>query len=572
MFSTASPAQAILAEGLILLSIWKPVVLLLPFIGWCWLISTIFDKHCARFFLPRAQWNIVHMVVGLIALAGALFMPVQGIGGIFASLGLVIVLFAIHVAVFVSIVNKDERVPATHRLRINLSKLTAAREARAAAKKQGKVELVVRGPDKNVVAVPNSDTPEFQARVASESAVLTGMDNRATEITLAPTGKDPNFALSFLVDGQRIQNRAMPAAEAQAIMAFWKAAAKLDVADMRKRQTGDLTVEKGPNKTKIRVTSVGSQAGPRLSMLLDPEMQVRRKVEEIGLLENQLADLRKLTESTQGVVLIAGLADGGRTTALYTVTKLHDAYTQNVQTLEYEPQDILEGAKQNRFDPQAEGAEYSTTLRSILRRDPQVVSIAEVPDANSAKEIAKADHERVRIYAGIMANNAIDAIIKYVKLVGDQELAAKSLRGVIAFRLLRKVCINCRVPYQPPPDMLKKLGLPADKVKQLMKKGGQVLIKNKPEVCPVCQGTGYIQQDGCFEISPLDEAEREMIRTGNINGLRAEFRKRGMVTIQQAALRKAVDGFTTIEEVLRITAEPAAAPAQPAQPQAPAKA
>src|SRR5262249_37380021 len=139
-----------------------------------------------------------------------------------------------------------------------------------------------------------------------------------------------------------------------------------------------------------------------------------------------------------------------------------------------------------------------------------------------------------------------------------------------------KLCINCRVGYQPSADMLKKLGVPADKPRQLFKKGGQVLIKNKPEVCPVCRGIGYIGQEGIFEVYSMGKAERELIRAGNWQGLRAEFRKRGLPTVQQAALKKALDGVTSVEELLRVTQEPAGAagpkpppPAPPARPAGP---
>jgi type II secretory ATPase GspE/PulE/Tfp pilus assembly ATPase PilB-like protein len=520
------------------------------------------------------------MTVGVVAFLLAVFMPVPDLAGIFASLGAAIVLLAADIIVFVKVVNKDTRVPEAAHLRIDLSKLKEAREAKAAAKKAGKVELIIKSPDKSVVPVPASDTAEFQTRVTAETALITGIDARAMQVELLPSGKDASYTLRSLVDGQPLNHRAMPAQEASAIMAFWKAAGKLDVAETRKKQTADINVERGAVKHKVRLTTIGSQAGPRMTLLVDPESHVRRKFEELGLLDSQAAEFKALTSELQGVVLLAALPDGGRTTLLYSTVKLHDAYTQNVQTLEVEPQDILEGAKQNKFDPQVDGAEFSTTLRTILRRDPQVVGVAEVPDSNTAKEIVKADQDRVRIYASLPAENAISALVKWVKLVGSQEEAAKNLRGIVAMRLVRRACANCRVPYQPPPDMLKKLGLPADKVKQLVKKGGQVLIKNKPEVCPVCQGSGYLGQEGVFEVFLFDDACREAVRTGNLNALRAELRKKQTPTVAQVAMQKLVALTTTVDEVIRVTAEgqppagpgPAAPPAAPAPAPAPAKA
>ncbi|MEO0715463.1 MAG: hypothetical protein AAFY58_00585, partial [Planctomycetota bacterium] len=129
------------------------------------------------------------------------------------------------------------------------------------------------------------------------------------------------------------------------------------------------------------------------------------------------------------------------------------------------------------------------------------------------------------------------------------------LRGIVAQRLVRKLCTNCRVPYTPQPDTLKKLGLPADKVSQLYKKGGQVLIKNKPEVCPACGGVGYVGQEGILEVYDISQTDRALIAEGNLTALRAELRKKRLPSIQQAALKKAAEGVTSVEEVLRVTAE-----------------
>src|SRR5205085_10140609 len=119
-----------------------------------------------------------------------------------------------------------------------------------------------------------------------------------------------------------------------------------------------------------------------------------------------------------GVVLLAAPADGGRTTTLYSVLKMHDAYTSNVQTVEMEPQDSLEGVRQNPFEAAGEGPEYSTFVRSILRRDPQVVGIAEMPDEQTAKEIARVDTERTRIYLSLRTDNVMTALQAWATAVG----------------------------------------------------------------------------------------------------------------------------------------------------------
>ena len=549
-----------------LVSIWKPLLLLLPFVPWAWMVSKVLDKHAARFFLERERWNAIHLSVALAAILMVAFMPLRNEGAFWlAFLGLIAML-ALDVVIFAMVTNRDERVPADFRLTLDFSKWQQARAAKAAAKKQGKVELVIKSPDKSVLAPAAVGTPEFDIRVAAEQVVVKAFDARSTETVIGPAGKDNLYVVTHLVDGVRQTGATMPAADAARLLAFWKGAAKMDVADQRRRQQADINVERGETRRKIRMTSVGSQAGPRLAFLFEPEAQVRRKIEAMGLLEPpQLSTLKGLVDDAQGLVILAGGPDSGRTTTLYSIVKMHDAYTKNVQTVETEIQDSLEGVRQNKWDPQADGAELSTTVRSIIRRDPNVVAVAEVPDTATAKEIVRAEIDRTRTYAGIKADGAMQAIQAWLKLVGDNEAAVKPLKGVVAQKIVRKLCTNCRVAYQPSADMAKKLGLPADKIKQLFKKGGQVLIKNKPEVCPVCSGIGYVGQEGAFEVYPVGDAERGMIRSGDFAALRNEWRKKGLPSIQQAALRKALDGVTSVEEVMRVTAEPAPAAPAPAK-------
>jgi type II secretory ATPase GspE/PulE/Tfp pilus assembly ATPase PilB-like protein len=555
-----------LAEATMLSSPWKPIVLLLPFIPWAWIVSKIFDKHAARFYLPREQWNAGHLIAGCVALGAAVALPVEGEAGIWAAFGLVLLILGADIAIFVLVTNKDERVPESGRLTLDFSKYAEARKAKDAAKKQSKVELVLRAADKSVLAPPAADAPDFAVRTAAETAYLKALEARASQIDLLPTGKDNSYVVSYLVDGVRQNGDVLPGPDAIKIIDMWKTAAKLDTNERRKRQQADLTVERADTKKKVRLTSIGGQTGLRLTWLIDPEGQVRRKFDQLGLLEPQFAELTKMVTEGRGIILLGGGPDGGRTTTFYTVLRMHDAYTQNVQTVELEVQDSIEGGKQNKWDPQAEGPEYSTLVRSILRRDPDVLGISELPDANTAKEIVRTDVDRVRIYVSMRAENALQAVQSWAKLHGEPEAASKGLQGVVCQKLVRKLCTNCRVAYPPSPEMLKKMGLPADRVKQLFKKGGQVLIKNKPETCPVCQGVGYQGQEGIFEIFPLGDEERAAVSSGDLNGLRMLLRKKNYPTLQQAAIKKALDGVTSVEEIMRVTAEaqPAPAPAAPA--------
>lgn len=579
----------VLGEGLVLVSWWKAALLLVPFVPWALVCSKVLDKHSKRFNLPREQWNTMLLMAGLIAVIAAISIPMKGEGAFWIGWALMIVILVASVLVFALVTNKDERVPEAFRLSLDMSKMGGDKDAKAKAKLQGKVELVLKGPDKSVLAPPQTDNPDFAVRVRTEELFIQAVSARASQIDIASVGKPEVYAVTTLVDGLRQTLEIAPAdakagtpavmtlsaAEANKVIGLWQAAAKLDVNERRKRQQADVTVERGTSKYKVRVTTIGGQQGLRATLLLDPEKAVQRKQIDMGWLEPQINEVKALSEVPGGLVLLSSPPDGGRTTTFYQFIKLHDAYTKNLQTIEVEQQDAIEGVRQNKFDPQAEGAEFSTVVRSLLRRDPDVLGVAELPDTNTAKEITRADFDRTRVYVSVKADSSLAALQGWVKMVGETESAVKPIRAVVNQRLARKLCVNCRVPYQPSPDMLKKLGLPADKIKQLFKKGGQVLIKNKPEICPVCSGVGYIGQEGIFEFVPIGDAERAALRNNDMNAMKVEMRKRNLPTLQQAALKKALDGVTSVEEIMRVTAEAQAAPAPaaqaPAKPAAPAK-
>lgn len=539
----------------ILVSPWKPIVLILPIGLWAWFISTVVDKHAARWHLGRNNWNAVHMVFGVAAFFIALLAaPLESHVAFAISFVALVAILAVNIVVYMQVTNRDERVPETHRLKLDVSSWKTKKEEKAAAKQQATVELIIRRPDKSLVEAPLEETEEFRIRTVAEGLYIKAVSVRASQADLAPTSKD-TYTSSYLVDGVRQGGDAIPAADAIKAIDFWKAAAKLDLADRRRQLSADVSVDKGAGAKPTRVLTSGAQGGVRLTLLFDPSGAVRRAKTDLGLTDQQANLLKEIVDDSKGVVLIASPPDGGRTTTLYTILKLHDAYTSNVQTVESDPQDALEGVRQNKYNPGAEGAEYSTLVRSILRRDPNVVGVAELPDANTAKEIVRADHDRIRCYVALQADSALAAVQKYVQAVGSPEQAGESVHGVVSQKLIRKLCVNCRVPYQPSPEMLKKLGLPAEKVPQLFKRGGQVIIKNKPETCPACMGSGYVGQMGIFEIFRLGAEERSFLKQNNLPGLKAALRKQQLPSLQQVALIRAIEGITSIEEVTRVTAE-----------------
>ena len=550
-----SSALTLAATTYSLVAWWKAILLIAPFVGWSWMISTILDKHAKRFFLGQEKWNAIHMIFGLIALAFVLLLPLGGITGLAAGFFGAIVILACDIGIFVMIANRDERIAERSKLKLNFAEMSKKRDDKREAKKMGTSELTIVGAKKMKVMPPDKESGLYAVRVAAEEIVINGHNAHASQIDIIPAN-ETTYAASILVDGVRQAGEPIAATDAIQIIDFWKKCAGLDVQDRRRKLTGNVSItSETMSGLTLKLVSSGSKNGMMLSMIFNPETAVRSAPQDLGLLTNQLDLLKSWAEETSGVVLLGAPSDNGRTTTMYSMLQLHDAYTSNIQTVEYEMEDAIEGVKQIKFDQSAEGPDFATVVRSTLRRDPDVVAICDLPDMETGKNIALADLERTRVYLSLKVDSALAAIQLYVRAVGDPKLAAKGLKGVVAQNLIRMLCGNCKVGYQPTPDMLKKLGLPVDKIKQLNKKGGQVLIRNKPEICPVCNGVGYLGQTGCFGVFPIEDEERKMIAEQNWNGLRTAMRKRSLPTVQQVALRKAVEGLTSIEEVSRIAGD-----------------
>lgn len=560
---TIAQGSTTLAAGFMLVSAWKPLVLFAPFVGWAWFVSAVLDKQAQRFFLGREKWALLHMIFALAALSAVLLVPIGGFAGFAATLLIVVALLAGDIGLFAVITNKDERVPERARLTMNFEEMKAARDEKAKIRQLGQAELTIVGDKKMTIPPPPKESDEFAVRVAAEQVLVKGFSVHASQIDIL-SANETTYAASYLVDGVRQAGDALPRNDAVQIIDFWKKCAGLDTADRRRKLIGQVSVSgEGMSGATVRLVTSGSAAGMRMTMLFNPAEAVRRKADALGMLDSQLDLVRGWVSERGGVVLLASPSDNGRTTTLYSILKMHDAYTSSINTIELDAQDALEGIKQLGFDPGAEGADFATTVRSTLRRDPDIVAIAELPDTETAVNIAKADLERSRVYVSLRSESALDAVQLYVKAVADPALAAEGLRGVIASKLVRVLCGNCKVAYPPPPEMLKKLGLSPDRVPQLFKKGGQVLVRNKPEVCPMCNGVGYMGQTGVFGVFPIEGEEKALISEGNWAGLRAAMRKRQLPSVQQSALRKALEGLTSIEEVTRITAE-----ARPGKPSA----
>lgn len=542
-----------LAQAATLLAWWYLPVIIVAFAGWAWVVAKIYDNDAQQYFLAREKWNTIHVLFGTGAIFLVIVLPVPG----FITVPAMIALLVGDLVWYFMARNADERVPASAAWSLSLAGKFGSGGSKKSKdpKGSGVSKIIFKGPN-GELPVPDRQDEQYEIRVTAEEFIQRMSDVRGSQLDITPT-REGTYLFSTLVDGVRQPIEQVQPQQAVAILDVYKTAAGLDINDRRRKQQGFFKM--GPPsvgaKTEVRVTTIGDAKSIRLTLLVDPEGQVQRRTKDLGFLPIQLEDIEKLTATNSGVVLVVSPPDNGRTSTLYALIRESDAYLNNIQTIEIEPQAEIEGVRVNQYNPVDEGAEYSTTVRSIVRRDPSIVAIAEMPDEDTAKVVSKAEHDRTRCYLSFNCDNAMAALQVYAKSVGDQKLAALSLYGIIAQRLARRLCTQCRIQFQPSPEMLKKIGLPPD-TKQLYRKSGQILIKDKPHTCEVCGGSGFFGQVGVFEVYPFDDQDRLLIASNDLTTLRARIRKAKRPSIQASALQHAINGETSIEEVVRVTAPP----------------
>jgi len=255
---------------------------------------------------------------------------------------------------------------------------------------------------------------------------------------------------------------------------------------------------------------------------------------------------------------VTGKPQCGLTTTIYSLIRRHDAFTQNIYSLEIDPEIDLDNITQQKLDRGAPPEQCARQLQSVLRADPDVVLVGFCNNADMAKIGTKAAREGKRLYFGMTQTSAFDALSEWLKMVGNPAYVADTIRLITYQVLLRKLCPDCREAYAPDPQMLRRLNLPVGKVKQFFRPPSEPEYDKhgNPLICAKCQGSGYYGRTAVMETIFFNEALKEVIKQGgDINAVRTQARKERVLYLQEQAIRKVIDGTTSIQEVLRVTSE-----------------
>lgn len=405
----------------------------------------------------------------------------------------------------------------------------------------------------NEVPVPEPRTPEFFGYRTAYEILSDAIWRRAGSIMFSPTPQ--NYNVTYYVDGAALKQQPIARDQMEYFIRFLKQLANLEANEKRKPQEGKFRTHQNEEDTVWEVATAGSTAGEQVRLKQITRQSII-KLAEIGLMPDQYEQLNRFHEIKQGLFIVAGPNKSGVTTTLYALLRNHDAFLNSINTLEKRPLARLPNITQNIFTLSDTGTTtYAKKLEAVVRMEPDVVGVADCADAETAQVACAAAKDGKIVYVALKADGAVQALGKWIKLVGDRKLIAETLLGISCQRLLRKLCDGCKQAYSPNKELLRKFNLPAEKAKVLYRAGKLVYSKRgKGTTCEKCQGTGFVGRTGVFEMITINNNElREAIKhSKSLSEIGTQFRRAKMLYLQEQALRKAIDGTTAIKEIVRV--------------------
>jgi len=281
--------------------------------------------------------------------------------------------------------------------------------------------------------------------------------------------------------------------------------------------------------------------------ILDQSQSVST-LDDLGFRKQLEDQIKDIIHQPHGLMLVCGPTGAGKSTTLYACLNSIDSYQQNIITIEDPVEYKMDNVTQIEINTKA-GQTFANSLRSVLRQDPDIVMIGEIRDGETANIACQAANTGHMVFSTVHANDSITALYRMIDLGVDVSMLSSSLSAILAQRLARRLCPDCKEAYTPKPEFLKKANLPAEKIDKLYHppKDGENAS------CPTCAGMGYRGRIGVYELLVISDRMRDLIREkAALSALKAEARKAGMLYMQEEGLRLVVKGITSIDELLRV--------------------
>lgn len=526
------------------------IVLALALFGILARIMTWTDADLTRVHGPRTLWNGIMLTVGLVAVIILFFVP-NFIVAALLFLAVISAALGSYVLWRNPLVGEADRVFTGSHIRKALT--GTAGEVKERGGPTPELDIAILQTNGAVVVPPENDEMLQTGMQLTHFLLADALTQRATDVTLIPTGQATK--LLYRIDGVTTERQRLSMQDSSALVGFMKYSAKLDVQEKRVPQRGRLTVKSGAGLTPLWINTSGSSAGERLDVKIISESQ-ELALGDLRLPAEDLKRAQSFATGKNGLVVVTGGRDCGTTSSLYAFLRSHDAYVQHIHSIEVRPLAELENVTQHKPKVVGGKVDIAGTLRTVLRGDPGVVLVEPVKDSGTLKMMLKAAEGNRKLYAGMSCSTTFAALAEIMTLAGDPELVARSLKGIMAQKLMRKLCPSCREAYSPDAQLLKRLNLPTEKIKQFHRPPSKPLAdeKGRPIICSTCGGTGYFGRVGAFEVLTITDELRDLIKQDSgISQIRSACRKKRMLYLQEQALRRVIEGVTSVNEVVRIS-------------------
>ena len=347
------------------------------------------------------------------------------------------------------------------------------------------------------------------------------------------------------VDGILYDMLSPPKHIQSALISRIKIMANMNIAEKRLPQDGRIKIRIADKNIDIRVSTIPVAFGERVVLRLLDKTNVLLKVTDLGMPQKDLTEFEQLISSPHGIILVTGPTGSGKTTTLYAALSTINKTDINIITIEDPIEYQIDGIGQIKTNPKIE-LTFAKGLRSIVRQDPDVILVGEVRDLETAEIAIQSALTGHLVFSTLHTNDSAGAVTRLIDMGIEPFLVTSSVSAILAQRLVRIICPQCREAYTPDRESLQKVGITREMAQ------GAILYRGRG--CPACLNTGFRGRTGIFEFMALDEKIKNLIlKTSDSNALKRAAIEGGMTTLRRDGIRKVLEGITTIEEVFRVT-------------------
>jgi len=375
------------------------------------------------------------------------------------------------------------------------------------------------------------------------SIILEGIEQRASDIHIEPEREGTK--VRYRIDGVLQERSVLPEGTKLAVISRIKIMGSLDIAERRIPQDGRVSVKVEGRDVDMRCSVIPTIYGEKIVLRIQDPEAVIVDLDKVGMYPETLERFRRLIKSPHGVFLLTGPTGCGKTSTLYAALREINSTEDNIMTIEDPVEYPIKGINQVQINPKA-GLTFATGLRSFLRQDPDKIMVGEIRDLETAEIAVHAALTGHLVFSTLHTNDASGVVVRLTNMGIEPFLVCSSVLGAIAQRLVRTICPECKTEFSPPKEVLEKFNIDEKDTKFYKGKG-----------CLNCRGTGYQGRTAIFEIFVLNEAVRRAIIEGkSADDIRkiAEDSK-ALTPLRDDGFKKAAEGITTLEEILRVTQE-----------------